>query len=247
VSLYAADPRVRWSVARDAHDRGDLPVPGSEELRSWWPRYWFWSLNAWLLYLGPSPGDSPGGPINWARDRYPNLGMANEHFRTYEDGSGFWRRLRAWTRAAFKLAGIFSEDSDAALGISMCGNVLETFAGDARKKINTEDLLRGMPFTMRCIAVIQPRLIVPMEKRLTPLLMTQLKAEGWKVLASGVTQVPAKNQKRYTHYRPAWHELRRDSAELLIAESPQHPSRPNFYDPVDMDRYLCVMLQRTLE
>lgn len=214
------------------------------ERHAWWPRHWFGTVNAWLLYLGPSPGNSPGRPINWQRDQFPTVGAPNEHFRTYEDGSGFWRRLRAWTGAGFRAAEIFDGDSDAALGMAMLGNVVETFAGDAAR-ITTPELERGMPTAARCISLIQPRLIVPMEKRLTPLLLGELKSAGWQLLGSGTTQVPAKNQ-RYRYYRPAWYSLHREAQTLLVAESPQHPSKSNFYEPAEMDVYLGAMLRRTI-
>ena len=49
-----------------------------------------------------------------------------------------------------------------------------------------------------------------------------------------------KKNQRFALYRPNWFELQRDKDSLLVAEAPQHPSRRNFYDPVEMDRYLAL-------
>ena len=243
-AMYADDPRVRWPAAREARRLSEWSPVNIRGRYAWWPRYWFGTVSAWLLFLGPSPGNSPGGPINWERDQFPTVGAPNEHFQRYEDGSGFWSSLRAWTIAGFELAEIFENDHAAALGMAMCGNVVETFAGDARK-IPTPELERGMPAAARCIALVRPRLIVPMEKRLTPLLLSQLTAEGWQTVGSGATSVPAKSQ-RYTHYTPAWFDLGRNAERVLVAGSPQHPSRKNFYEPIEMDAYLASMLRKTL-
>jgi hypothetical protein len=207
-----------------------------------WPAYWFGSANAWLVFIGPSPGDSPSAsPVNWKRDRLPTLGKPNEHLATYRDGRGFWPRMRAWVGNAFAGAGIFTEPGDA-WAVTMVGNLASSAAGDA-STIPADELRRGLRATSAALKLVQPRLVVPLHKRVTELLLPLLSGEGWIETARDRTDVPALNQ-RFTLYKPNWFELTRGDERMLVAEAPQHPSRTNFYDPKEMDIYLANLVMR---
>ena len=244
--VFAADPRVRWEAAQRTlagHGQGLR-----EQIRvsfEGWPKYWWGVANAWLVFLGPSPGNSKAKPIDWDRERWPTLGEPHEHFVSQVDSTGFWPRMRQWTVNAYALAGVFVDDPEAAIGSTLLANVLDTREGDAGK-IDDASLVQAMPTTVAQLSVVRPRLIVPMEKRITRLLLDELTREGSRIL-SGPSKipVPALNQ-RYPFYRPAGWEVMAPFGRLTIAESPQHPSKRNFYDPAIVDRYLSDKIQGCL-
>ena len=163
----------------------------------------------------------------------------------YRDSQGFWDRIRDWTDQSFQRAGVFSrKERDASLAMSMVGNVTEGSAGNALT-IADGSLADRMPLVARTLEAVKPGVVVTMDKRLTPLLEKALEDMQWSKGECGTTEVPARNQ-RFSYYRPAWSEYRSDVRRLIVCESPQHPSRSNFYDPSDMDRYLSNMIRRSL-
>ena len=64
-----------------------------------WPLYSPGSLNAWLVFLGPSPGCSPGDA--WRYDPLPSIGGAHPGVADYLDTQGFWNGIRKYARAVF--------------------------------------------------------------------------------------------------------------------------------------------------
>ena len=64
-----------------------------------WPTMSPGSLNAWLVFLGASPGDSPRLP--WNYDPLPSVGVAHGGVAEYVDGKGFWNGIREYARTIF--------------------------------------------------------------------------------------------------------------------------------------------------
>ena len=64
-----------------------------------WPMMSPGSLNAWLVFLGPSPGNSPGG--DWNYDPLPSIGGPHPGVVEYVDGKGFWNGIRKYACAVF--------------------------------------------------------------------------------------------------------------------------------------------------
>jgi hypothetical protein len=210
-----------------------------------WPKYWWGVANAWLVYLGPSPGNSAAAPINWEVERLPTLGEPHMHFVSQHDSTGFWPRLREWTINAYSLSGVFIDDDDAAIGSTLLANVLDTREGDAGR-ISESALEHAMPRTVEHLATVRPRIIVPMEKRISRLLVAELKRTGGRVIRGpSRTSVPALNQ-RYDFYHPQSWTFEMSFGPVLVAESPQHPSKRNFYDSMEMDEYLAAKIRSCL-
>jgi hypothetical protein len=65
-----------------------------------WPRMSPGGLNAWLVFIGPSPGASPGHAA-WDYDPRPSIGGPHPGLSEYEDANGFWAGIRAFARAVF--------------------------------------------------------------------------------------------------------------------------------------------------
>lgn len=242
-ALYAQNPCDRWINAanllrKDPQSVRDMIRKAYET----WPFYWWGVANAWLVYLGPSPGNSAAKPINWEVERLPTLGEPHMHFKLQRDSTGFWPRLREWTINAYSLAGVFIDDDDAAMGSTLLANVLDTRQGYAGK-ISASSLEQAMPSTVVHLARVRPRIIVPMDKRVSRLLVAELKRRGARnVTGPCPTPVSALNQ-RYEFYRPQSWSLEMPYGPVLVAESPQHPSKRNFYDPQIMDIYLAAKIR----
>lgn len=202
-------------------------------------------MNPWLVFVGPSPGNSPGRPIDWVRERMPTLGEVQVHMREYVDGTGFWNRMRTWIVAAYKDAGIFDDDRAAALGSALLANLVSEHQGDARR-ISDFKLEQATPEAVALLRKLRPRVIVPMEKRIGPLLVAELQRQGAKV-DSGPNRVSvlAKNQ-IYSHYRSKVWRVSTDFGPVTLAESPQQPSKVNFYEPVVVDSYLGQIMREAL-
>lgn len=131
--LFHLDPFLRWKKASEI--RRSLGSSLITEIRAAfpsWPKYWWGAINPWLVFIGPSPGNSPGAEVNWEIERWPALGEPQMHFAQYRGGAGFWPRMGQWTQNAYGAAGIFSDDPEACLGSVLLANMIPTKQGDAR-------------------------------------------------------------------------------------------------------------------
>jgi hypothetical protein len=94
--FYSADPRERIAALRG-------PTLELLELRRQllegvnWPRYSPGTLNAWLVFLGASPGASPG-KLPWDYDPRPAVGRAHPGVAEYQDAKGYWDGIRLFSR-----------------------------------------------------------------------------------------------------------------------------------------------------
>ena len=64
-----------------------------------WPKYSPGSINSWLVFLGSSPGVSPGEPWNYAHE--PTRGKAHPGVSEYKDARGYWDGIRQFSKATF--------------------------------------------------------------------------------------------------------------------------------------------------
>jgi len=241
--LYSNDPRIRWARAREvAKNKGSIENELANRFQNW-PPFWRGSANAWLIFLGPSPGSSGTGS---KPRQIPELGIPHNHFKNYKDKARFWDRIRDWTNQAYSSAGIFDNDHDAAYGISMMGNMTSQNVGDS-SKISDEQLSNAMPMVFKALEQVKPRIIVTLEKRVSKILVGHLKSR-WNDFIDGPNSiaVQAKNQ-RFSHYKPKNWEFLSPWGPLMIAESPQHPSKHNFYDDKVVDDYLAELMKNCLE
>ena len=242
--IFSSDPYVRWKCAQSV--LRERPDSVHVHLRQQsWPRYWWGSLNAWLLFLGPSPGNSAAKPIDWEVEGYPSLGEPHIHFLTQQDSSGFWERMRQWVTNAFTLAGVFENDLDAAIGSSLLGNVLSIRQGDAGK-IDKSALEHAISRVVSILARIRPRVVVPIHKTVSKLLIQEIERSGGEIVdGPSPTNVMAVAQ-RYEYYKPNSWSINMPFGKLLVAESPQHPSKHNFYDSHQVDLYLAEKIRSCL-
>ena len=164
--LFDPDPRKRWKAARTLRiERCEDVALEIAKRYSTWPKYWWGVVNPWLVFIGPSPGNSGTKPIDWAKEGMPTIGQIQVHFKEYDDSAGFWPRMREWTANAYALADIFPGDPDAALGSVLLANLVPTNQGDSGK-IGKDELENAIPSAVSLLTELRPRVIVPMDKRI---------------------------------------------------------------------------------
>ena len=97
----------------------DLPPEHSAQVAGWGEKFALCgSLNAWMAFIGPSPGGSPS-----QSGRMHELLDSSEHIRNpvlgrphpslwYVDRAGFFDEVRQWVRGAYESAGYFRKTKD---------------------------------------------------------------------------------------------------------------------------------------
>ena len=116
-----------------------------------WPTMSPGSLNAWLVFLGPSPGNSPGKPWNYDPD--PSIGHAHPGVAKYVDRKGFWNGIRGYAGAVF-----FDLEPSDACAATMVRNLdptqSATTSRDWRMYIAARDVVEVLG------KIIRPRLVI---------------------------------------------------------------------------------------
>lgn len=242
--LYSVDPWARLAAARlFAAARSTSHPPRVDELpaelqgaAATLGRECFGAINAWLVFVGPSPGGSPAKAEVAARfsgDHVPVLGRPHPHFN-YPDTSGFWTRIQTWLFEAFRRgAGI--EAAEDALSLSLVTNLLEDQSADS--DVLDTRLPEGLPRFRAVLGAARPRLVVALKRSVFEAILNGL-PPGTRRLEEQIYTV--------RRYRPpnVWVEMP-DMSRLLIARAPNHPSRqhpiPETYE------YLGRLVERARE
>ncbi len=209
-----------------------------------WPRYWWGVINPWLVFVGPSPGNSGGQSVDWDSELWPALGEPQLHFRNHRDHRGFWDRIRVWTESAYRRAGIF-EDVDAAHGSVLLANLIPVREGDS-SKIRNADLKAAVPKAVSLLRRLRPRVIVPMTKKIADLLISEYVSQGACVIAGPTSRSVRARTSMYPYYHPSVWRLASAEGAICVAESPQHPSRSSLYYAEDVDEYLAEIMRESL-
>ena len=94
--FYSAVPQERvTALKRTTTEQRTMLMDGLPD----WPMMSPGSLNAWLVFIGPAPGNSPGG--DWDYDPLPSIGGPHPGIAKYVDGKGFWNGIRKYACAVF--------------------------------------------------------------------------------------------------------------------------------------------------
>ena len=211
--FYSAVPEERVAALKAAtpelRDRLMSGLPS-------WPLFSPGSLNAWLAFLGPSPGHSPGA--SWDYDPLPSVGGAHGGVAEYLDIKGFWNGIRRFSTEVFpELA---PEDAYAStmvrnldpgqFAVAPRGAHLHLAAEEVRVVLGK---------------LIRPRLVIAIggARRYTDPVFQKLHGAG--NYASGVLYTSLKGDKR------PWHALSGTWASgepfLYVSPSGIHPSLPH--------------------
>lgn len=212
--FYSPIPKERVAALREA-------APAFREQLmsglSCWPRKSPGSLNAWCVFLGPSPGVS-GGPC-WPYDPLPSVGGAHPGISEFKDTKGFWENgIRPYAHA------IFPElNSDDAYAAVMVRNLVKDQSAEAPKDRERmrEGALRAIDALNK---LIRPRLVVAFRdagKYTTRLIEDMPGSTDFE--AGSLYSSRAAREHRWRSIRGVW-----ESGEeyLYVHTVGIHPSRP---------------------
>ncbi len=117
-----------------------------------WPRKSPGSLNAWCVFLGPSPGVSGK---NWNYCYRPSVGGAHPGISEFKDTKGFWENgIRPYARAMFR-----ELTPDDAYAATMVRNLVPCESATAPKDI--ERMREGAHQALAALGkLIRPRLVI---------------------------------------------------------------------------------------
>ena len=199
------------------------------------------SLNAWMAFVGPSPGSSPSqsGRMNELLDasehiRNPVLGRPHPSL-WYVDGAGFFDEVRLWVEGAYDAAGYFrkSKDEFGALASFLMLNLVKKAYGP-EWRVPTGHLGDGATrFWRDVIPVARPRLVVALTRgsrtrtgpRTRGVYRTLLQAAsdlGLQVSESPATRFES-GARSYSLPRALIRAT--DWGHVLLVTVPTHPSR----------------------
>ena len=116
-----------------------------------WPAMSPGSLNAWLVFLGPSPGNSPGEP--WNYDPNSSIGCAHPGVSEYVDRRGFWNHIREYARAV-----LYELGANDAYAATMIRNLNPTQSATATRDWRMYIAAREVVEVLG--KVIRPRLVI---------------------------------------------------------------------------------------
>jgi hypothetical protein len=202
------------------------------------------AINAWLVIIGPSPGNSPNPDptqqgVYMRKRGHLVLGIPHPFFTTYCDSSGYHEHMwgpserqsdhRMHTCSQQGIVPVFFErlglsDWQSAIGMSFHTN-LTTQRQGSESKISADDLDEGVPRAMSIIEETECKCVLTVSLR-------TFRRIGRGLAASHVFVEGGKLSYRCTQdYTTPWElwKNRSDSGLLMLAKTPQHPAKSNFW------------------
>lgn len=182
-----------------------------------WPTMSPGSLNAWLVFLGSSPGNSPGDP--WNYDPLPSIGVAHGGVAEYVDKKGYWNRIRKYACT------IFPELSPSnAYAATMVRNLVPDQSATA-PKVDSIMYPAALDVTEILGKLIRPRLVIALGgvRRYTD--KAFLKLPGTEIFDRGTLFTAHSGEKRqWCSLMSKW-----ESGDEFLYVSPSgiHPSIPH--------------------
>ncbi len=210
-----------------------------------WPNCWFGSANAWLVFLGPSRGNSRGGKID-EKNKRPTIGFPNDHFATYSDEAKFYDHIRDYTKVMFNNCNFFKEDSDC-YSMALVTNVIDSNIGDSRN-IKRHELETGMrDVVYNKLELIKPKVIIALNIPVQKALIKILYERGAQNKIEPETNKVKSGIKSPKFYHPELYQLKTSWGDLIVSKTPMHPSRYYFCDQDNVKKYLGNVMKLSLE
>ena len=229
-------------VARDIDLIADLPPGLGTQVTAWGEEFALCgSLNAWMVFVGPSPGGSPS-----SSGRMHTLLDSSEHVRNpvlgrphpslwYVDGAGFFDEVRQLVNGGYQAAGYFRKTKDefASLSSFLMLNLVKK-AYPRERDIPIQDRRSGAERFWRVVMPItRPKLVMALtrgepktetensDRGAFRLLVSAARSEGLQVSELEKTRF-ASGMKVY--WLPKASINSADWGHVLVATLPTHPS-----------------------
>ena len=229
-------------MERDIDLLTDLPLGLGAQVTAWGEEFALCgSLNAWMVFVGPSPGGSPS-----SSRRMHTLLDSSEHVRNpvlgrphpslwYVDGAGFLDEIRQWINGAYQAAGYFRKTKDefASLSNFLILNLVKK-AYPRERDIPLQDRRSGAERFWRVVMpVARPKLVIALtrgepkaetedsDRGVFRLLVSAARSEGLRVSELEKTKFVS-GMKVYWLPKASIHSA--DWGHVLVATVPTHPS-----------------------
>ncbi|HEY3324247.1 MAG TPA: hypothetical protein VGP72_27595 [Planctomycetota bacterium] len=233
--LFSTLPAKRIAAARAANPAKcvDLPAPWRDSVRDW-PMFSAGALNAWLLFVGVSPGDSTPGGVNLKTEHwFPTLGVRHPHAGYFRDDAGFWNKVRALTTDT--LSSSLPPGADP-LELFMVANLADDLNAAPKDADVKRAVGSGVAHLKRTLLLTQARLVCVMKKALAPTLIETVSAWGWPCVSEGVVDVGSKAHAEYWRVSAPY-------GSVFVTQTGQHPS---LYIPANLSVHLRGLTARLI-
>ncbi len=179
-----------------------------------WPRKSPGSLNAWCVFLGPSPGVSGK---NWNYCYLPSVGGAHPGIAEFKDSQGFWEKgIRPYARAIFR-----ELTPDDAYTATMVRNLVPCESATAPK--DRERMTEGTHQALAALGkLIRPRLVIALggARKHTDRALQRL-ADSVPFDDGVLYTSNARDERRWSSIKANWES---GEAFLYVSASGIHPS-----------------------
>lgn len=205
-----------------------------KEVRKW-KMHLYGSANAWMTFVGASPGGSPTSDETVDKllgfPRTPTLGWPHPSF-WYPDGRNFIPKIRKWAFEAYSKSKVFQNEYVALSNLLML-NLASDRQGNAGDVESNDKLEGAKRFWNLVMPVVQSRLVIALQREVFKLLRQNIPRNSI-LIEEGIDCWRDDGGKPYY---PPWAILEiRDIGRVMLASSGVHPSRPiptnNNYEPV---------------
>lgn len=227
--LFDLNPLVRlWTAEQlsDA-DRDSLSPPADH----WYPNV-YGAANAWVVAVGPSPGD-PGGKPKAPRTTIhrPVLWNVNTKLGELEtEGKTFWNELFRLIRAGFKRIGVLDRYDDATLRLMLMMN-LDTTPEGKEENIPVSKLLDGIGSRLwPVLRAVKPRIVLALTKRVYKLIWDDLEKYGACAMGREREHHPVPAGDRSYSGKSCW-VSHPEVGQFLFVRLLQHPRWEPSYHP----------------
>lgn len=221
--LYSQLPNARLSAALEV---GDFSVI-TNEIASIKPYFWFGSGNAWLVFLGSSPGGSPPkGKEDKSNYKSEILfSKASNHFEQTKDGTGFWNKIVDYTKTLFPEI----ENNNDLFRLILAGNLVDNMEGKS-KNLDKEDLKFGAVDSFKVMSIVRPKVIICLQKSVYNLVYSMAKLSGQEIQNSEILKIKSGTKKDVKYEVPINFFKSTDARwnKWILTRVPIHPSRSNF-------------------
>lgn len=197
--------------------------------------YWFGAPNAWLVFLGISPGGSPpkGKECISNYKSQISFSKASNHIESFNDSrgeKGFWGKIREYTNDIFPDL----KDSEKYRTI-LAGNLIDEQTGDSKELIKNnyqkDNILNGAKASMEICEIVKPKLLICLQQEVYNILNAQLSYYGHSEYKSNDTlHVQSGLTNNIVYKVPVKYLVSENKLwnKWVLTRMPMHPSRSNF-------------------
>jgi hypothetical protein len=219
--LYSNLPNTRLLASLEVKDDGT-----AKKIEKIKPYFWFGSGNAWLVFLGSSPGGSPPkGKEDKSNYKSEILfSTPSNHFEHTKDGAGFWGKIVEYTKTFFP-----DIEGNSLFRLILAGNLVDTPAGDSRK-LDKAELKMGAVESFGAISIVRPKVLICLQRDVYDLILPLARTNSEEVHNNDFLKINSGTKKDVNYNVPVNYFNSTDKlwGKWILTRIPMHPSRPTF-------------------